>query len=78
MSLTINLEGKCSELYFNQILLQIPKNIRPGKRRAFKAYDGVNNIFNLGYEILSWKVHRALLNAKLDPFLGYLHSTQYS
>ena len=25
----------------------------------------------------SWKVHRALLNAKLEPYLGFLHSTQY-
>jgi CRISPR/Cas system-associated endonuclease Cas1 len=27
--------------------------------------------------MLSWKVHRALINAKLEPFLGFLHSTQY-
>ena len=26
---------------------------------------------------LSWKVHRALINAKLEPFLGFLHSIQY-
>ena len=27
--------------------------------------------------MLSWKVHRALINAKLEPFLGFLHSVQY-
>jgi len=37
----------------------------------------LNNIFNLAYEMLSWKVHRALINAKLEPFLGFLHSIQY-
>ena len=28
--------------------------------------------------MLSWKVHRALIKAKLEPYLGFLHSTQYS
>jgi len=28
--------------------------------------------------MLSWKIHRALINAKLEPFLGFLHSVQYS
>ena len=36
----------------------------------------MNNIFNLAYEVLSWKVHRALINAKLEPYLGFLHSIQ--
>jgi CRISPR-associated protein Cas1 len=36
----------------------------------------VNNLLNLGYEMLQWKVHRACLKAKLEPFLGFLHSVQ--
>lgn len=39
-----------------------------------KAYDGINNIFNLAYEMLSWKIHHALIKAKLEPYLGFLHS----
>jgi CRISPR-associated endonuclease Cas1 len=39
-------------------------------------HDGTNNIFNLAYEVLSWKVHRALIKAKLEPYLGFLHSLQ--
>jgi CRISPR-associated protein Cas1 len=35
----------------------------------------VNNIFNLAYEVLSWKVQHALIKAKLEPYLGFLHST---
>lgn len=54
-----------------------PEVIRPEARRNFKAYDGTNNLFNLAYKMLSWKVHRALIKAKLEPFLGFLHSTQY-
>ncbi len=47
------------------------------ERATFQAYDGTNNLFNLAYEMLSGKVHRALLKAKLEPYLGFLHSTQY-
>lgn len=54
-----------------------PERIRPEGRKTFKAYDGVNNLFNLAYEILAWKAHRALVNAKLEPYLGFLHSEQF-
>jgi CRISPR-associated protein Cas1 len=40
------------------------------------AYDGMNNLFNLAYEILAWKIHKALVRAKLEPYLGFLHSNQ--
>jgi len=36
----------------------------------------VNNIFKLAYEVLAWKVHRAIINAKLEPYLGFLYSVQ--
>ena len=71
------IEGRYSQRYFNQIFGLLPEPIRPENRKGFKAYDGTNNIFNLAYEILSWKVHRALIKAKLEPYLGFLHSVQY-
>lgn len=37
----------------------------------------MNNLFNLAHELLSWKVHRALISAKLEPYLGFLHSEQF-
>ena len=40
------------------------------------AYDGMNNLFNLAYEILAWKIHKALVRAKLEPYLGFLHSNE--
>jgi CRISPR/Cas system-associated endonuclease Cas1 len=27
--------------------------------------------------MLSWKIHRALIKAKLEPYLGFLHSVQH-
>jgi CRISPR-associated protein Cas1 len=68
-------EGHCSDKYFRQIFGLISESLRPECRKTFKAYDGINNIFNLAYEILSWKVHHALIKAKLEPYLGFLHST---
>ena len=37
----------------------------------------MNNIFNLAYTVLKWRVHKALLGAKLEPYLGFIHSEQY-
>jgi len=70
-------ESHASRAYFQRIFSLFPESVRPDGRRTFKAYDGVNNLFNLGYELLSWKVHKALVNAKLEPYLGFLHSEQY-
>jgi CRISPR-associated protein Cas1 len=73
----MQIEAKFSQFYFKQILQLIPEKIRPERRWGFKAYDGVNNLFNLAYELLAWKVRRALINAKLEPYLGFLHSEQF-
>ena len=73
----MGIEGKCSERYFGQILGLFQESIRPSCRKKFKAYDGLNNLFNLAYRILSSKVHIALIKAKLEPYLGFLHGIQF-
>lgn len=73
-----NIESHCSKLYFNQLFGLFSELIRPSARKTYKAYDAINNLFNLAYEMLAWKVHVALLKAKLEPFLGYLHSLAWS
>jgi len=73
----MGLEGKCSERYFDQIFSLFQESIRPSCRKKFKAFDGVNNLFNLAYRILTSKVHVALIKAKLEPFLGFLHGIQF-
>ena len=72
------IEGHESNRYFKQIFLMFPKGIRVENRSSFKAYDGLNNTFNLVYAMLKWKVHRAILKAKLEPYLGFLHSEQFA
>ena len=44
-------------------------------KKDLQAYDGLNNISSLAYEVLAWKVYSALLGAKPEPFLGFLHNT---
>jgi CRISPR-associated protein Cas1 len=69
-------EGRFSRKYFSQVLGLFSESIRPERRRTFKAYDGLNNILNVAYRILSWKVQIALIKAKLEPYLGFLHGIQ--
>jgi len=73
----MGIEGKFTENYFKQILRLFPEKLRPESRKKFQAYDGINNVLNLAYEVLGWKIHRALIKAKLEPFLGFLHSLQH-
>jgi CRISPR-associated protein Cas1 len=72
----MSIEGHCSDKIFNQVFGLIPELIRPEYRKTFKAYDGLNNVFNFAYYVLKYRVHKALLEAKLEPYLGFLHSVQ--
>lgn len=73
----VSIEGKFGQLYFDQVFGLIPEELRPERRKKFKAYDGVNNAFNLAYTVLKWRVYRAVLGAKLEPYLGFVHSEQF-
>ncbi|MEM1507521.1 MAG: CRISPR-associated endonuclease Cas1 [Candidatus Bathyarchaeia archaeon] len=68
------IEGKASKHYFKQIFSLLP--FRVEERKGWKAYDGVNNTFNLAYTLLKFRVYSAILNAHLEPYLGFLHSEQ--
>jgi CRISPR-associated endonuclease Cas1 len=68
-----NIEGRFTRYYFGQIFQLFPLNLRPENRRGFQAYDGINNLFNLAYELLFWKCYRALSKSHLETHLGYLH-----
>jgi len=71
------IESRHARHYFNQIFTLFPQHIRPEKRTGYKAYDGINNVFNFGYYVLKCRVHKALLKAKLEPYLGFLHNLQH-
>lgn len=56
---------------------EFPEKNRPETRETYNAYDGLNNVFNFVYYILECRVHKALLKAKVEPYLGFLHSVQH-
>lgn len=69
----MHIEGKYSNFYFRQIFQLFLEELRPENRRTWKAYDGLNNLFNLSYKLLFWKCCRALMKAHLETHLGFLH-----
>jgi CRISPR-associated protein Cas1 len=71
----LGVEAIFTKDYFGRIFQLF--RMRPEYRRTFKAYDGMNNTFNWGYTVLKWKVYEAVLKAKLEPYLGFLHSEQF-
>lgn len=74
-SKVLRVEGKYAQHYFRQVYSLFPEGLRPIARVGYEAYAGLNNVFNLCYTFLKWKVYRAIVNAHLEPFLGYLHSS---
>ncbi|MBX5328483.1 MAG: CRISPR-associated endonuclease Cas1 [Candidatus Bathyarchaeota archaeon] len=72
----MHFEAMHSKAYFQRLFSLLPKKIKPKSRQTYNAYDGVNNLFNLAYEVLSWKVYQAVIKAKLEPYLGFMHSVQ--
>lgn len=73
----LGIEGAPSKRYFKEVFLLFPLWLRCKYRRAKGAYDGLNNLFNFGYSILYWKCYHAVLRARLEPYLGFLHSSQF-
>ena len=71
----LGVEGRFTRQYYDRIFQLLP--INPRLRKTYKAYDGINNIFNFVYTILKWKVYQSALKAKLEPYLGFLHSEQF-
>lgn len=72
----MQIEARYSKYYFNEIFKLFPEKIRPKTRTTYRAYDGLNNVFNFGYYVLRNRVHLAILKAHLEPYLGFLHSIQ--
>ena len=71
------IEAHNAKNYFSQIFRLFPEKIRPETRETYKAYDGLNNVFNFAYYVLECRIHKALLKARLEPYLGFLHSVQH-
>lgn len=73
----LSIEGKQADYYFSQIFQLFPEELRPAKRIGYRAYDEINNCFNLCYRLLFFKCYSALIQSHLEPYLGFLHNEQF-
>lgn len=72
------IESKYSKVYFRHLKTLFPDFLQTPKRMKHNAEDPLNNLLNLGYEVLKGEVYRGVMYAHLDPYLGYLHSIQFA
>jgi CRISPR-associated protein Cas1 len=72
----LTLEGHAGLKYFQNVFSLFPEWLRVEHRRTQGTFDALNNLFNFGYSILFWKCYSAVLKAKLEAYLGFLHSVQ--
>jgi len=70
-------EGRVSLWYFRKYFSLFPKIFKPKIRENQNAHGALNNLLNLGYEILKGEIYKATIHAHLDPYLGYLHSIEF-
>lgn len=71
------IEEQFSKHFYGEMFPLFPKWIRVKRRIKRNAIESCNNLLNLSFEVLNWKVMKAILKCKLEPYLGFLHSTQY-
>ena len=70
----LGMEGSAAHIYFNSLVkskLLPPSFIR---REGRGSEEIVNSMLNFGYAILSSYIMSAIINAGLEPYLGFLHT----
>jgi CRISPR-associated protein Cas1 len=68
------IEGHTHMRYFEQLFSLFDERVRPQGRKTYQSYHAINNVYNLCYKALSWRVHVGIIRAKMEPFLGFLHA----
>lgn len=72
----LTIEAQASKYYWRQIARVLDDYTTFEKREQQGAQDIVNAMLNYAYAILYSKVWRAVINAKLNPCIGMLHSSE--
>ena len=67
-------EAQASRIYLKEYFKQFPDELNPNKRYKYGARDPLNNLLNLGYEVVKREIILAMVPMHLDPYLGFLHS----
>ena len=74
----IGLEGSASKVYFEILSLCMPGKYRFEGRSRQPARDPFNAFLNYNYGVLYSLVEKACIIAGLDPYIGFVHTDQYS
>ena len=67
-------EGNAARIYWQAVRQVIPEHYQWEKRDGRGATDPVNSLLNYGYGILYGQIERALVQAGLDPYAGFVHA----
>lgn len=74
----MGLEGYSSALYYHSFRRLLKYDLGFVSRVKRPPRDPVNSLLSFGYTLLVYGVQAAVRTVGLDPFLGFLHSTEYS
>jgi CRISPR-associated protein Cas1 len=69
-----HIEEDYSLSFYRQIFKLFPRWLRITNRTKRNAIEPLNNLLNLSFEVLMWKVMKAVVKSKLEPCLGFLHA----
>lgn len=68
-------EGMAARRYFQAFTEILDQNLWPWEKRSRRpAHDPVNALLNLAYAFLEREVRIAIVGARLDPRIGFLHA----
>lgn len=67
-------EGNAGRIYWGAVAHVIPADYEWPGRKHRGATDPINSLLNYGYGILYGQVERALVQAGLDPYAGFVHA----
>ena len=74
----LGLEGYTSTLYFQSLRALLGQKLGFVSRARRPPPDPVNSLLSFGYTLLTYDMQTAVQTVGLDPFLGFLHATEYS
>ncbi len=72
------LEGHASAIFFRTISALLPEQYHFPERSRMPALDMFNCLLNYTYGILYGKIETCLLQAGLDPSIGFFHRDEYN
>ncbi|MDM7999846.1 MAG: CRISPR-associated endonuclease Cas1 [Dehalococcoidia bacterium] len=72
------IEGYASTLYYGAFRTVLKQDLGFRGRVRRPPRDPVNSLLSFGYTLLVYGIQAAIRTVGLDPFLGFLHATEYS